>query len=331
MNHRNLQLVLSLCLVMGISCNAANAQGDPAFGYKSQRNVVYGEGIVAPEGEPVSRELRLDVYLPEVSDGPTPAVVYVHGGAYHRGGRMQPPFQLDGVVHSRPEDYARLLAPLGYAVFVVEYRLALELPEPELTPGDANTVEDISEVVTPFSLTATSHARTSMGLRALDDSYEDMLFIWKASIAAAEDVVKAIDFVIENADEYNVDPSRIAVGGHSAGGGITVNVGLAMHDSVKAIFPMSPPDTLFSKSAIVERDGLPATLLVYSQFDYPYLLSTAPGLIAMLEDADAEHEFAWVPGMPHFYPHGAPSLGADGTRRSVGDRIVEFLGKHLKK
>ena len=60
MNFSNLQLVLSWCLVLGTSCNAANAQGDPTFGYKLQRNVVYGEGLVAPEGEPVSRELQLD-------------------------------------------------------------------------------------------------------------------------------------------------------------------------------------------------------------------------------------------------------------------------------
>lgn len=30
------------------------------------------------------------------------------------------------------EDYARLLTPLGYVTFVIEYRLAPELPEPTM-------------------------------------------------------------------------------------------------------------------------------------------------------------------------------------------------------
>ena len=103
-----------------------------------------------------------------------------------------------------------------------------------------------------------------------------------------------------------------------------------MHDSVKAIFPLSAPDTLFDKSALLERGDLPAALFVYAQFDEPYVLSIAPGLFEMMQEAGVDTEFAWVPGMPHFYPNGAPSLGSDGTRISLGDRIIAFLDRNLK-
>ena len=318
----------------------AAAQGDPTFGYSVELDVVFAKGKVAPEGVETERDLRMDVYSPskenadytgkaDRTDGPYPAVVYVHGGAHHRGGRRIEPFRLEAAVHSRPEDYARLLAPLGYVVFVVEYRLATENPEPNLKPGEANLREDVSAYITPAVFEATVRARTSMGLPPLEDNDEDKLFLWKAGMAGAEDVNKAISFVAANADRFNIDPERIAVGGHSAGGSITMNVGLGMQSPVKAIFPLSGTDILFEHSAVAQFPDLPPALLMYSQFDEHTQLGQLPGIIALLRNANVDYQLAWVPGFAHFYPHNAVSLGDDGTRMSVGDRIIAFLDKHL--
>lgn len=323
-------LISSLAFSLLLPQTHARDEASSAFGYKLQTDIVYGQGIIAPEGKRTARDLMLDLYAPiEPSAKPLPAIIYVHGGAHHRGGRMQPPFRLDGAVHSRPEDYARLLAPHGFAVFVVEYRLATENPEPDLRPGEAGLLEDLDAFITPTVFAATTRARVAMGLKPFSDTMEDRLFLWKAGIAGAEDVKKAVDFVIENARRYNVDPDRIAVGGHSAGAGITLNVGLGLDERVAAIFPLSGPDIAFDHSVVAERAGIPPTLLVYSQYDEHAQLDALPGLIALLKKAGVDYEFAWVPGFPHFYPHNAPSLGMDGTRMSVGDRIVGFLKKHL--
>ncbi|MDA7949124.1 MAG: alpha/beta hydrolase [Hyphomicrobiaceae bacterium] len=310
---------------------SAYAQGDPAFGYALQRDIVYGQGIIAPDGKKVERDLRLDLYSPAKECGkPCPAVVYVHGGAHHRGGRMQPPFRLDGAVHSRPEDYARLLAPLGYSVFVVEYRLAPENPEPELKPGDANTVADLKAFITPTVFEATTRARAAAGLKPLTTE-ADRLWLWKAGLAGAEDVKKAVDFIFRNAAKFNVDPARVALGGHSAGGGITLNVALGLRAPVAAIFPLSGPDIAFDHAAVAKFEKLPPTLLVYSQYDEHAQLEGLPGLVKLMKNADVDYEFAWVPGFPHFYPHNAPSLGDDGTRMSVGERIIRFLERTVGK
>lgn len=326
---------------VGVLCPAA-AQGDRTFGYDVELDVVYGTGKIAPDGSEIERELRMDVYAPsaknadytgsaDLSDGPYPAVVYVHGGAYHRGGRRLAPFRLEAAVHSRPEDYARLLAPQGYVVFVVEYRLAMENPVPKLKPGDGDLREDVGETITPIAFESTVRARTAMGLGPLGYSDEGKLFLWKAVMAGAEDVNAAVDFVAANADRFNIDPARIAMGGHSAGAGIALNVGLGMQAPVKAIFPMSGPDIAFKHAAVAQYPDLPATLLMYSQFDEQMQLGQLPDIIDFLKKGNIDYELAWVPGFAHFYPHNATSLGDNGTRMSVGDRLTAFLKEHLGK
>lgn len=58
--------------------------------------------------------LKMDVYYPEVADGPVPAIVYVHGGAWISGDKAS-----DEGVRFIPELVAR-----GYTVASVNYRLA---------------------------------------------------------------------------------------------------------------------------------------------------------------------------------------------------------------
>ena len=192
-------------------------------------------------------------------------------------------------------------------------------------------LEDLEGYITPIVFEATKRARLAMGLSPLADTAEDRMFLWRAGIAAAEDVKKAVDFVTKNAAKYNVDPDRIAMGGHSAGAGITLNVALAMDHRVAAIFPLSGPDIAFDHSFVATRPDLPPALLIYSQYDEHAQLEGLPSLLQLLRNSGTHLEFAWVPGFPHFYPHNAPSLGSDGSQLSVGDRVVQFLREQLKE
>ena len=171
-------LVLSLALIFAVT----DAEAESAFGYKLKIDVVYGQGVVAPKGKKIKRDLRLDVYTPSKtkSTTPRPAVILVHGGAYHRGGRRQPPYKEAGAVHSRMEDYARMLAPLGYVCFVVEYRLAPELPQPDMKP-DAPNLLAVEEVVTAAGLARTNFARRGMGLAEL--SNDKKFILWNAAMS----------------------------------------------------------------------------------------------------------------------------------------------------
>ena len=332
--------LVSLVILGALMMPSGPASADASLGYYAELDVVFGRAIIAPEGVEVERDLAMDVYYPSEENADfsrdayqpstsRPAVIYVHGGAHHRGGRRQDAFRLEAAVHSRPEDYARLLAPLGYVVFVVEYRLAPENPVPTLLPGEANLRENVDGYITPEVFAATVRARTAMGLAPLPDTPEGRRFLWDAGVAAAEDVKMAVDFVVENADRFGIDPNRIAMGGHSAGGGIAMNVAYGLKAPLAAVFPLSGPDVLFEHAAVAQIENPPPALLVYSQFDEHTQLGQLPGIIRLMQDAGIEYQLAWVPGFAHFYPHGAVTLADDGTRSALSDRIIRFLGEHL--
>ena len=107
-------------------------------------------------------ESKLDLYLPRGADGPTPVLLYIHGGGWVGG--------------TKERDVLRLLPwlEMGWAVANIEYRLG----EVSLAP------------------------------------------------AAVEDCLCALRWVIRNAEDYNIDPSRIVVTGNSAGGHLALTTGM---------------------------------------------------------------------------------------------------------
>ena len=107
-------------------------------------------------------ENKLDLYVPRSASGPTPVLMYIHGGGWVRG--------------SKEANVLRILPYLemGWAVVNVGYRLGPVARAP----------------------------------------------------AAVEDGLCALRWVIQNADEYNLDPSRIVTTGNSAGGHLALTTGM---------------------------------------------------------------------------------------------------------
>ena len=299
------------------------------FGYELTTDVVYGEGKVIQDGKEVVRELMMDVYAPVRDDDneARPAVILVHGGAWHRGGRRFTPYEQWGGVHSMMEGYAKLLAPKGYVCFVIEYRLVPDNPIPTIAP-DNDGLQDHRLVVTDAGLDRLALVRTEMGLPLL--TKEDSLVLWNGILAGAEDTKMAVRHVRDSADKYGIDPDRIALGGHSAGAGNTLNAAFGLKAEVAAIFPLSPAVLGFDMSKILNSPDFPPMLLMTAQYDLGAVLETTPSLLVAVKDAGIPHSFSWVPGFAHFYPTQAVSLGTDGVRMSVGERVTEFLRKNLK-
>src|SRR2546422_5168095 len=96
--------------------------GAPAFGAaKSQDGIVYGEAG--------SEKLTMD-YYPPAGLGPHPIAIIIHGGGFIRG-----------TSKNNSEAYcADFLAPAGYAVFSINYRLAPTFPYPAM-------VEDVERAI----------------------------------------------------------------------------------------------------------------------------------------------------------------------------------------
>src|SRR6267154_390859 len=94
-----------IALVMTVSAFAAEVRTP------TQEGIVYG----AADGQP----LTMDYYAPK-GPGPHPMAIIIHGGGYQRGNSK-----------SGSEAYcADFLAPAGYAVFSINYRLAPKYPYP---------------------------------------------------------------------------------------------------------------------------------------------------------------------------------------------------------
>ncbi|MEA2264227.1 MAG: hypothetical protein QOJ51_7052 [Acidobacteriaceae bacterium] len=94
-----------IALVMTVSAFAAEVRTP------TQEGIVYG----VADGQP----LTMDNYAPK-GPGPHPMAIIIHGGGYQRGNSK-----------SGSEAYcADFLAPAGYAVFSINYRLAPKYPYP---------------------------------------------------------------------------------------------------------------------------------------------------------------------------------------------------------
>jgi len=301
------------------------------FDYTLTTDVVYGEGVIAPDGKEQTRDLLMDVYQPSGKENlqNKPAVILVHGGAFHRGGLRQSPYKEAGAVHSRVEDYARLLAPLGYTVFTIEYRLAPEFPVPEMKV-ESELLEPYRDAITESGLRRTNMARGFMGLPALPDNDHGRLVIWNTVLSAAEDANKAVMHIRESSTKYGIDKDKIAMGGHSAGAATVLNATYGLKSPVTAIFPLSPPVLGFDMEKVIDSPELPPMLLVMSQNDEPAVAEQIPSFLKTASHAGLKYNYIWVPGFNHFYPTGAVSLGDDGRRMSVGDRVIDFLEEHLK-
>ena len=100
-----------VCSFVAASPLAADVWGEdrPGAEYSLEENLVY-----ARVGD---KALLLDAFLPK-SDGPHPAVIVIHGGAWRRGNKKRLRF------------FAKKLVEQGYAAFAINYRLAPEFKFP---------------------------------------------------------------------------------------------------------------------------------------------------------------------------------------------------------
>ncbi len=100
------------CLSSALLVLAAVSCRSTAFG-QSEKPATHTVKVDLPYCQAAGETLRLDAYLP-ADDGPHPAVLVVHGGAWRSGSKSQLTY------------YAHQLAKSGCAAFAINYRLAPE-------------------------------------------------------------------------------------------------------------------------------------------------------------------------------------------------------------
>ena len=144
------------------------------------------------------------------------------------------------------------------------------------------------------------------------------------------DCANALDWLAGHAEEYGVDPARIFVGGHSAGGHYAAmlavteqtEAGLPCASRIRGCAPVSgvyefgedsgmavrprflgPPEAAAEHAASPiqhVRAGLPPFLLTWGENDFPHLKRQAQDMLAKLKAEDVPVETLELPGCNHF-------------------------------
>ena len=176
--------------------------------------------------------LQLDLYRP-LGDVATsrPLLVWIHGGAFLSGNRSQMAAE------------SRAYAQLGYVTASISYRL---------DPGN--------------------HClQVQAGQYAGDELIAERARCEKAILGARDDAATAIAWLRANAAKYGIDPTRVAVGGSSAGAITAIHVGQTLNT------PGFPPPAASHVSAVLAMSGCNYVENSIDALDAPIAVSASGG------------------------------------------------------
>ncbi len=297
-----------------------------AAAIRIERDLRYGEGAIGwGTASPRVRDLRMDVFVPPGDAPPEgrPAVVFSHGGAYHRGAKERDEFEQDGSHNTPVHEYCERFAARGYVCFSVGYRLTQELPAPQALPIKRDRQE--------IERARIDYVRNLLGLppAGSDELLHGMEAAWV-------DVAGAFRFVHANAARWGIDTDRIAMGGFSAGAFASAYSAYALGVPAAAIVCLSGGMNADDAEYYVHgARGQPPVLLFSGEHDLPSIPPRTASLAANAARAGLGMRWYLVPGKPHFYEAESPivlqrSTMPGGERcATVESAIEQFLAETL--
>lgn len=298
----------------------------PATPIRIERDIRYGEGPVGHGTDKAGlRPLLLDAYIP-AAEAPArgrPAIVFSHGGAFHRGAKDKDEFDQDGARNTPVHDYCELFAAKGFACFSVGYRLTQErLPplEKPILRDRRNMQRDRIDYV--------------RGLMGLPPATHDELI--NGAEGAFTDVASAFNFVHANARRWSINTSRMAIGGFSAGGYGSAYALFALGAPASALICFSSgmgPEDADACVPALKRDV--PVLVFQGGNDLPDVLGGTEALSTRAARAGLRMRRYQVPGKGHFYDRPSRIVtmastfpGAEDCH-TVGEAVDRFISETL--
>lgn len=285
--------VLSVCGLLTTSADAEGIFLDSLFTVQITDSIVYGTAPI--NNPPGDFELLLDLYEPAGPDVPTvrPGLIAVHGGSFDHGSRKEPLLV----------SLCKKMSGRGYTAVSIDYRLRGQSPI-------------ISDEFQPL-------------VNAI------ILWGWppttaRAVGAAAEDATTAHRWMVENAAALNIDTTRIAVGGTSAGAITSLILAYCLDDYGVTELPdigaaMDLWGALYDFVDCMETGESPL-IIVHGEEDDVISFSHAEALVARAQAVGIPYEFYPIAGVGHgvdiFVVEAAPG-------ETLFDRIVQFFYEHL--
>ncbi|MFW6193783.1 MAG: DUF3500 domain-containing protein [Gemmatimonadota bacterium] len=271
-----------------------------------RETLAYAEAPVASaDGE--DRTLRLDLYRPAGSERASgrPVVLLMHGGGFVGGGRDLP----------ENRELGRALASRGYVAASIDYRLMSDRPVLSSWARDYAS-----------SVVASEHPV----VRELEERHGPE---WSSAVgAAAEDLLRAIEWVRREGPRYGIDPGSVAVLGMSAGA-VTANAlayrprAAGVRDPrLSAVVSVRGGLLDPAAGASVNPADAPPLFIAHGTDDQRLRLSEALRLYETAKAADIPVELHPIEGAGH-------ELGGSGmlrTRLQDGSRLVDRLDAFLR-
>ena len=241
------------------------------------------------------------------------------GGAFHRGSKETDEFGDNEGMSTPVSEYCQLFAGRGYVCFCIDYRLTQEKPDPGVTP--------VRVPGEPMNKDRVNVVRAMLGLPPATD--EELA---NGIEAATDDIVKAVYFVRSRSRAYNVDISRIAIGGFSAGAIIALSAAFIERVPVKAVVSISGRISPRAReTCMTGADEEPAVLMFVGERDLPAILDGVDETEAHMKRVGIRHRFARLPGATHFYPKTTRvSAVKESEGRDIESTIAGFLYDALK-
>jgi predicted esterase len=292
---------------------------DKQFQVQITSNEVYATAGIHFSTKPVQRNLLLDIYQPIGLPLGTrsPALIMAFGGAFHRGSKEDDAFEVDGSTNTAIAEYCLEFARRGYVCFSIDYRLIQEDPDP------GKTISISSQDLVPRS--RVDEVRKIMNLPPADN-----LMLWRGIEGAIDDGVSAIRWVKENAERFQIDPQKIAIGGWSAGGRIALHAAFAEKEEVAAVFSISGYMHPIDMKAYMYKDtGTPSVFISWGSKDLDYVLSQGPVFQEHFNKVGIENIACEIQNASHFYPSSVLVSDSSGFSGTFEESLARFLKKSL--
>ena len=169
---------------------------------------------------------------------------------------------------------------------------------------------------------------------------------WKFP-AQTQDLEQALEYMRKHSGDLNIDTSRIATFGYSAGGHLAALIGLNPKNGVNAIVaggapsdlsfwpdgkltglllggPVKGNEAIYRKASPVHhvKKGSPPVFIYHGTADDLVPIEHPKAFLSALEKKGVPHETYWIEGRSHIMSHLFPA----GAIREA----IDFLDKHLK-
>ena len=269
------------------------------------------------------RPLKLDIWLPREAAGPTPLVLWVHGGAFQLGDRRELPPTF------APNSVFRMLNESGIACATADYRHSLEAPFPAQLHDLKSAVRYLREFAAELNIdperfgawgeSAGGHLVALLGLTGSRPDLEGGL----GAQGHPSRVSAVVDFygVSSLAD---IPPMQRPAGLFPAALTAAVPPGMSLQPEHMLVGGSDDCDLLAAASPVsyVTPDAAPF-LLVHGDSDGLVPHSQTELLAAALAEAGVEHDVVTIEGGDHCF------FGAEDQMDTILAAAVDYFSRKL--